>query len=94
MKRDKGWRLFQRHTKAMRRINEDRQQHKPTGQQTLEETCSCFTQPGTPEFGRTFARFADHPKNCNGLCCANPRRVFGEITYQEKREAQDWLDEY
>lgn len=85
--------MRKRFVKATRRMKEDRQQHKPFGRETLEKVCSCFAKLGTPEYGKTFARFADHPKNCNGLCCANPRRVFGHLIIQEQREALDWGDD-
>lgn len=29
------------------------------------------------------------PKPCGGLCCGNPRRVFNQVTIQEKRNFQE-----
>lgn len=85
-----------RQVKGMRRLREDKQQHQPYGQRTLEETCDCFAQPGSEAFGRVFARFADTPKGCSFACCGNPRKWLNQITLQE----QKWpiypqcLDEY
>lgn len=31
------------------------------------------------------------PANCSDMCCGNPRRHFGEITIQEKRQEKIWL---
>ena len=82
-----------RYVKGMRRLREDRQEHSPTGQETLEEACPCFRPQGTKEFGRIFARFADYPKVCGGICCGNPRRYMGEVTFQEKKANLRWEDE-
>ena len=76
-----------RQVKGFRRLKEDKQQHRIFGQNTLEETCACFTRPGTKEYGRVFARFADTPKVCSFLGCGNPRKWFKEVMQQEKKIA-------
>jgi hypothetical protein len=83
MNRTRAERRYNRYVKAMRRIHEDRAQHGS------DLHCSCF-DPDAKEF----ARFADHPKNCSGWCCANPRRKYGEVTFQEQRAPtiHDWDD--
>ena len=81
-----------RYVKGMRRLREDRQQHSTFGQQTLEEASACFADRSSKEFGRIFARLADYPKVCGGYCCANPRRVMGEVTLQEKKADLSWED--
>ena len=78
-----------RYVKGMRRLKQDRMEHSPYGQQTLEETCPCFGQPGTKEYGRTFSRFADTPAVCSGPCCGNPRKWYGMDTYCEQRAFMD-----
>lgn len=67
-----------RYVKGMRRLKADRQEHSSYGTKTLEETCACFGQEGTREFGKLFSRFADTPKVCSGYCCGNRRRLEGD----------------
>ena len=82
-------RRFNRHTKMLRRLTEDRNQHYD------DYTCYCwgecsivraeedhvrgrFSYMGNvlekQTIGVVFSRFADHPKACRGICCCNPRR--------------------
>lgn len=76
-----------REVKGLRRLREDKQQHKIFGQEKLEEACECFAQPGSKGYGRIFSRFADTPKRCSFICCGNPRKWLKEITLQEKKAA-------
>lgn len=76
-----------RQVKGLRRLTQDKQQHRIFGQQTLEEACACFTQPGSKAYGRVFARFADTPKVCSFGCCGNPRKWLKEVTRQERKMA-------
>lgn len=50
--------------------------------------CACFSND-EQKFGRTFSRFADYPKYCQGYCCKNPRRSRWskkeKLTLQERR---------
>jgi hypothetical protein len=79
-------RRWNRFVHATRRMKEDRAQHGNDFLDTKFE-CECFHPDG-----RTFSRFADHPKRCSGPCCGNPRRHFGAVTRQERRAGQvgDW----
>lgn len=75
-----------REVKGMRRLKSDRNEHRIRGQQTLEETCACFAQPGTEEFGRIFSRFADTPTRCSGYCCGNRRKLEGESISERRHK--------
>ena len=83
--RNRAIRRHNRHTKAMRRIREDVAEHG------ADISCPCF-DARKKQKGQTFSRFADHPKLCSGPCCGNPRKHFGDVTYQEKRapSIKDW----
>lgn len=90
MSRDKAWRNHKREAKMNRRMKEDRQQHSPFGQQTIEESCACFNGFGDKRiYGRVKSNFADNPKLCSAYCCGNPRKynpnTSKALTLQEKK---------
>jgi len=66
--RNQAYRRFKRFVKGMRRIKEDRQQHGN------DRSCECFSVDAEQGKGKTFARFADTPKNCSCTMCGSPRK--------------------
>lgn len=69
MNRDYAWRKRKRYVKAIRRLNNDIATHGDWFD------CECF---GAKKWGKglTFSQFADNPKMCARMCCANPRKFF------------------
>lgn len=72
-----------RRAKGLRRLLADRQSH------LRDSTCPCLSPEARRARGKTFARFADHPKTCSAYCCGNPRRHASStrerLTLQERR---------
>jgi len=77
--RPRSFRRHQAHSHMVRRLKEDRNQHYEN------MTCACWTDP------RAMARFKEQPKHCSCYMCGNPRRVFGEISMQERRFSAEFL---
>ncbi len=74
--RTRAFRRFQAEAHMRRRLSEDRNQHY----RNLD--CACWSDP------RVMARFREQPKHCACWMCRNPRRVFGEPSFQELRAGE------
>lgn len=70
--RGRAYRRHKAHTKMMRRLKEDRNEHYD------DLTCPCWHDP------RAMARFKEQPQICSCLGCGNQRKYYGP-TMQERR---------
>jgi hypothetical protein len=84
MAHSRAERRWFRFVKGMRRLREDKQEHKPYGKETLQEVCNCFKPKNSKEYGVIFSRFADTPQRCSCYGCGNRRQYEGP-TVQELR---------
>lgn len=69
MARSRAERRHFRKVKGLRRLIEDRQQHRN------DSHCPCLEAEARKGKGRVFARFADYPQACGCQMCRNPRRT-------------------
>lgn len=72
-KRGRAFRRHKSHSKMMRRLKEDRNQHY------MDLSCSCWYDK------KVMARFKEQPQFCSGSCCGNQRHAWGKknLTMQE-----------
>lgn len=69
MKRTKAFRRFKNRVKLNKR---------------KEYFLSCSGPTQVKSIGWLKSMVINYPKNCNGWCCANPRKTFKEKTIQER----------
>lgn len=74
--RNRAYRRHKAHSKMMRRLKEDRNQHY----EWLE--CPCWTSK------KAMARFKEQPQHCSYMCCGNQRKYYGPTIQERRNEAE------